>query len=920
MKTSLHEREHELGVLDSAVARVGQGESAVVIISGPAGIGKSALMASVRSRVPVSWQVFDSICSPLSPDISFGLVRDWFELAARRTSPGEAPYDGPATVLGQMHQLEVRTTPVPDLVYGIRWALDALTDEAPVLLLVDDLQWADASSLQVLDLVASQLPPKVLLLATRRTGEESEGAGPLARLAGRAEMLEPVPLTSAAIAAMIEQRGGDASEADQVLELTGGNPFLVHEHLHRGGSGDSSEISARLVDTYRARLDRHGAEATEVAIAVCLLRGQGTLTEVAEVAGLTRDETATHLATLARADIIDFSADGPRPTHPLVGDAVLARLDDDDRARRHRLTGNVLNSHGHPDAEVAAHWVRSLPGDDRQLRELMLTHGRAALHRGSPATAEHYLRRALAECPDLAAQSDLHADLGRALARLGRTEEAIVAFDAAIAHADDLRGRTLLLAESGDVLNEAGLHDRAAVRFHGAIDALDDDADLGARQLLVAHLVSSGAISSLPGLDPTELVTQVLTHPVEEDTPEERVLLAAASAATCFVAQDAATARMLALRADNDGALLREQTGDGTMVYVIAGSLHFSDAFADMLRICNAAVVDTQRRGSPLGFATPVYCRGYAHLRAGDLGAATTDFQSALDLRQLGWEAYVAPALSGLVECHANRGEIEAAQALVPDLEEARSTPGMLGPWAELGLALVHLAEGKAEQALAEFESVGRAVDPVTPNPAILRWHLGVVRSLTALRRHDQARKEALALLAKARTWGGPSMIALALRALAINSQISEREPRYREALDLALSCGAELTVANVRAGLGAVLIDSAPDEARDLLVAADRYALSQRVTPLLTFTRAKLETLGAVDAAALDPIAGLSSNQRRVVDLAVEGLSNREISTRLFVTQKTVEYHLSTAFKKLGINSRQQLAQAIKRDPDPVV
>ncbi len=180
----------EIATLGRLMTRASGGRGGLVAIEGPAGIGKTRLLAHARQRAGGSgWRVIDTRCTPMTPNIGYALLRDWFSVLAHRDGPDLA-LDGPGQVLSELSDDVHRG--VGDLVYGARWVLEDLAQDQPVLLVVDDLQWSDVGSLEALDLLISTIQhlPCLVLYAVR-TGEPSAAAETLARVRMSSTVLTP---------------------------------------------------------------------------------------------------------------------------------------------------------------------------------------------------------------------------------------------------------------------------------------------------------------------------------------------------------------------------------------------------------------------------------------------------------------------------------------------------------------------------------------------------------------------------------------------------------------------------------------------------------------------------------------------------------------------------------------------------------
>ena len=193
-------------------------------------------------------------------------------------------------------------------------------------------------------------------------------------------------------------------------------------------------------------------------------------------------------------------------------------------------------------------------------------------------------------------------------------------------------------------------------------------------------------------------------------------------------------------------------------------------------------------------------------------------------------------------------------------------------------------------------------------------WRGWAAEGLRRLDRNDEARALAVEELALARRWGDPNAIGASLRVLGLVEGGEEGIGRLRAAVEVLAGSEARLEHARALVDLGAALRRANQRaEARERL--RDSVDLARRVGALGLARRANEEiaATGARPRKVLQTgVDALTASERRVAQLAAEGMSNKEIAQTLFVTIKTVEVHLSHAYRKLGISSRAQLDKVL--------
>jgi DNA-binding NarL/FixJ family response regulator len=225
------------------------------------------------------------------------------------------------------------------------------------------------------------------------------------------------------------------------------------------------------------------------------------------------------------------------------------------------------------------------------------------------------------------------------------------------------------------------------------------------------------------------------------------------------------------------------------------------------------------------------------------------------------------------------------------------------------------LAEGKGEEALAAVDPYERLAD-WRVNPAWMPVHSLRARALEMLGRTDEARAELDQELDLARAWGAPGTIGRTLTLLGMTEREQGVE-RLEQAVASLEGSPARLELAKALAALGATLRRKRKQtEAREPLRRAFEIAERSGATALAASIRSELHASGVRPrGSALKGPAALTASERRVADLAAQGQTNKQIAQTLYVTPKTVEVHLSNAYRKLEISSRGELPEALAED-----
>ena len=844
----------------------------------------------------------------MTPSISHVLLRDWFSVIAQRNG---GSLDGPARALQELSDDVQRG--VGDLVYGARWVLEDLAQEKPLMLVVDDLQWADTGSLEVLDLLVSTIQhlPCLVVYAVR-TGEPVASAEALARVRMSSTVLNPDTLSRDGVLSLLRQHDGEGSlaNAEHIHEMSGGVPFYVRELLR-----DGDAVPDLVIGSIAGRLSRLSDTAAVTARAVCVLGGAATVGTVAELSQQKLDIVARDISALVGAHLLTLDGGRLAATHPLIASAVLGQMTPSESADLHCRAVAILVRRGAPRALIAEHLLSTMPGADDDARDRLAEAGQVALKAGDHELAVRYFNRAIAEGEVGAEQIPLFSAAALAHARAGDLDTALMMWEMAADLTDDGNVLATLKAEVGDALVMAGRHQEAAEAFGSYLDG--EQGNCPARQRLVARMVLAGMLHGAHASDLRDQVERVLAQPSSDDTYDDRLALASGSVLLSFAGQDADRARSLARRSVAGGRLLDDEKGEGTGLYLAAGALTWTSSFQESERLLTQAIERAQARGVSTTLASASSCRGFARVYMGMVTEAVQDFEAALDHRSQGWNAYLPGVLAGLVECRIARGELDLAADHRAELESVAHGAGMTGAYATWALADLAEANGEHDQAAALYAEVGHLVSGRMDNPAILPWRSGQALALIRLGRAHEAIGLARENSLLAHQFGAPYAVALALRTLAAVDPTGDRMGLLREALDILKGTRALRLEAQIATDLAGMMVLLTPgqgvDEAVRLLRQAESHALHQELHPLADRVHRLLNRLGQdVQPAPAPGVNKLTVSERRVAELAASGMSNREIAQQLFVTVKAVEWHLSNVYRKLGIRSRTRLAEAL--------
>jgi DNA-binding CsgD family transcriptional regulator len=944
---ALVEREPELARVAAALEAVGGGSGRLVVVEGPAGIGKSSVLRAACDRGRErGFSVLAGVAGEFERELGFGVVHQLFESTLRGVSARErrALLSGAAglarpLLLASAGSSATATVEPAAVMHGLYWLAANLSDGRPLVLCVDDAQWCDPASLGWLLYLARRLDDlKVLLIVAVRSGEPRAQGGALAALADAelGERLELPPLSQIGSAQVV--REGWVGAADDELcracfEVTGGNPFLLRE-LVRAFRAEAATSGRPLVDRVRgltprtvsrsviARLGRLPTEAGALARGLAVLGGRADLRELFALTGVEHGPGMPAVDALEREQIA-----GGRPVrfiHPLVGAAIYGEVPPATRALEHARAARVLAAAGADAGRIANHLLHAEPAGDGWVVRALREAARDATRDGAPEAAVPWLARALEEPPAADERALVLHELGAAELMAGPAASESVESRAephladAVQSAADPRAKALAALDWGDALWASHRYVEAVQAFDRGIKAVGDtDSELALR--IEAHAAAAARLD----LGTCGLVSRRLERfdHGPPATPAGRLIAGVLAIDRALAGEPAQGVTALAERMLEHGHLPGGHAGAQIPLFAI-NALLWSDRLDDSRRLLDEMIAAARAAGSVRGVIIALCWRGEAAHRCGALAEAASDLATAVELATEHGSGGTAVTHALLAEVLVERGDVDgAAQALAP-VVLPDDLPGYVG-WNYVlhARGAMHAAQLDFPRALEDFLACGTRQERWgAHNPAVIAWRSQAALAHLALGDHAQAQQLAGEELRLTRQFGAPRAIGIALRARGLVERGERQITLLRQAASVLEGSPARLEHARALADLGGALRRSnqraaAREPLREALELASRCG----ATPLAERARRELLATGARPRKPI--LAGrdaLTPIERQAATMAAQGMSNPQIAQALFISRKTVEKRLSDVYRKLHVPSRNELAAALATPTAP--
>ena len=902
-RSLLRGRRGEQEALQGLIAEVRSGRSQVLVLRGEAGIGKSALLeylveladgfsvlraAGVQAEMELPFaglqQLFGSMLGPLErlPDVQ----REAIEVA-----------------------FAVRHGPPPDrflVGVAVLGLLAELTEERPAICVVDDAQWLDMASAQILGFVARRLLGEsvALVLAVREPGDDQMFAGLPELLVSGLRDEDARELLTTVIRGPLDER-----VVDRLVDEARGNPLALMElprSLSRtqlaGGFGLPSawSLSRRIEESFLRQLEPL-PEATRRLLLVAAAEPMGEpalLQRAAARLGLSLEAAAPAEARglLALGAQVRFR-------HTLLRSAIYHAAPLAERQAAHRALAEATDEQVDPDRH-AWHRAHSAHGPDEDVASELERSAQRAQSRGGMAAAAAFLERAAALTPDPARRARRALAAARDNQAAGAAEAAVSLLHVAAAGPLDELQYALLQHLRGRVALHLNRSAEAVPQLVEAAKRLDSvDPELARGVHLEALYAASVAGRLGPGMAEAAQAARVAPPPLSDP---DGIDLLVDGLAVRFTDGYRASAPILkrALVALLDW---KPQYEVVTMRSPWLGVRAAADLFDDETwQLLASRDTRAARDFGALG-VLPISLTYLADLRVleGKLDAAAALADDAVSMLDASRSRRISGAKLLLAAC---RGDGDQAERVIADAErDARAHgEGVVLTYGEHARAVLNNGLGRYEAALSAAQQ------------ASARDELGVsTRSLAELvEAADRCGNPVVAAQAlqrlseRTRAAGGDWALGIEARSRALVSDDQLAERLYREAVERLGRCRVRLELARAHLVYGEWLRrQKRRRDARSELHQAHQMFTEMGAGPFAERSSRELIATGeTARTRSVETMDALTPHELRIARMAREGASNQEIATQLFVSRKTVEYHLHKVFVKLGISTREHL------------
>ncbi|MDX6255828.1 MAG: hypothetical protein QOJ11_2162 [Frankiales bacterium] len=903
LQTPLRGRRRERTALDEILGRARAGSSAILVVRGDPGMGKTRLLeyaaqsaagfrilraGGVESEMELAYSGLHQLCGALLGHLGRlpGPMRDGLQVAF-----GMADGDVPDRFL---------------IGLGVLNLLAHAADEQPLLCLIDDAQWLDRSSLQTLAFVARRLMAErvAMVFAVRGPMPEIDGLHDLAvsPLHGR----DARALLSAAIPVPL-----DPDVKDRMVAESGGNPLALLQLAASarpgqlaGGFAPSARrpIMSRIEDVFLQQYERL-PDPTRRLLLTAAAEPTGDLALLWRAAGF-EGGTAGVASAAEYAGLVEFSSP-VRFRHPLVRSAIYRAAAPDGRRAAHQALADATDPIVDPDRR-AWHRAHASDGPDEATAAELESSAARARARGGLAAAASFLEKAAELTPDQSRRSERALAAAEAHLQAGSFDAAQAMIALAEAATLDELGRAkvdLLRAQLAFVPLRGGNPAPLLLQAARRLEQIDPDLGCSAYREAMNAAMFAGWLA-VPGGTERDVAEALRAGPKPARPMRTHELLLDGLAANFADGYAAAVPLVQKALSGLDDPHSVEEELRWLWMASVAAILVWDDARWD--RLSDRFVQVTRDSGALIELPLALANRSFVLLRVGDLSVAS----AMVDEAETVVGATGSPLTPyGTLALAAYRGEEARGSALASVTAEEAAMRGegigvAVAAWAG---AVLYNGLGKYEKALAAAERAATDASELGPG----MWALvELVEAAARTGAMDRAR-DAVGRLAETTTLAGTDWgLGLEARSRALVQEDEAADALYLEAIDRLGRSRMRVELARAELLYGEWLRRrGSRTGAREHLRAAHDMLTEMGVDGFADRARRELAAIGeTVRARKQDRFAELTGQELQIARLASEGRTNQEISTKLFISPRTVEWHLGNVFAKLGVTSRKVL------------
>jgi DNA-binding CsgD family transcriptional regulator len=909
----LHGRSTEQAVIGRLIAAARAGRSGALVIRGEPGIGKTALLEYAAA-----------VAAGMGPELpAIRLIR-----GAGAEAEAELPYSGLHMLLGTaLNRLPALPRRQQDALRGgfglgpavaadrflvglaVLSLLTEVAEDGPLLCLVDDAHWLDRASADALVFAARRLHAEGIAIILAARSDEAQFPAPGlsdVRLTG---------LDASSAAELVMEHGGAALPPEirrKILAEASGNPlglielpaaYLTASSAATRLGGLSVPLTDRLQRTFCSQVRRFPA-ATQTVLLAAAAESSGDLAVVLAAVGAL-GAGAADLEPAERAGLIHITDGTIQFRHPLVRSAMYQGAVLSQRVAAHRALAGALLGQANADRRAWHLAAAATRPDESVAAELQRTAAKAAERGGYAAAAAAY-ERAVQLTVDPAAQAIRLTLAAEAAAEIGDFDRArVLAARAADYPADPVIQARLVGIRARADFGKGRVRAAYELQVDGAAQIAGRDPLRATRMMMyavhIAWFLGDHELMS-DTADRLESLRRSVPEPV---TPLVRLLLCSAAQATKRPHGDVRLLRQLVAQARS------AQADDSFSLMLVAAVSLVTGLNWDARDILANLAADARMQGKIGALPTTLTCLAQALVFDGRLSDGLTTASEAVriaqDTSQPQWSGEANAICAYLAAIH---GDEERCRRLVDAVQAETASRFAIAatPWVPWALGMLELGHGRLNDALRHLETIARG--PAWYHASALRSIPDLVEAAVRIGEPQRACAPLARFSAWAKHSGAPGTNALAERCHALLAAEDDAERHYLAALNLhepsfeqartQLLYGAWLRRARRKA------------EARSLLRAAEDYLVRSGAGLWASRARAELAATGVGQRGPRRPgPPRLTPQELQIALLAAQGLSNRDIAAQLFLSHRTVGYHLYKAYPKLGITSRAEL------DPD---